>query len=45
MTQSARAIPAVLRPARLMEGATVREFAEGLDIKPKTSWRRCYDTG
>ena len=35
MTQSARAIPAVLRPARLMEGATVREFAETLDIKPK----------
>jgi translation initiation factor IF-2 len=35
MTQSARAIPAVLRPVRLMEGATVREFAEGLDIKPK----------
>jgi translation initiation factor IF-2 len=32
---SARAIPAVLRPVRLMEGATVREFAEGLDIKPK----------
>ena len=30
-----RAIPAVMRPARLMEGATVREFAEGLDIKPK----------
>jgi translation initiation factor IF-2 len=35
MPQSARAIPAVLRPVRLMEGATVREFAEGLDIKPK----------
>jgi translation initiation factor IF-2 len=35
MPQTARAIPAVLRPVRLMEGATVREFAEGLDIKPK----------
>src|SRR5262245_20008350 len=31
----ARAISAALRPVRLMEGATVREFAEGLDIKPK----------
>src|SRR6266508_3439041 len=31
----ARAVPAVLRPVRLMEGATVREFAERLDIKPK----------
>jgi translation initiation factor IF-2 len=30
-----RAIPAVLRPVRLMEGSTVREFAERLDIKPK----------
>jgi translation initiation factor IF-2 len=32
---AARAVPAVLRPVRLMEGATVREFAERLDIKPK----------
>src|SRR5262249_35900883 len=32
---AARAIHAVLRPVRLMEGATVREFAERLDIKPK----------
>jgi len=31
----ARAISAALRPVRLMEGATVREFAERLDIKPK----------
>jgi translation initiation factor IF-2 len=31
----ASAIPAELRPVRLMEGATVREFAERLDIKPK----------
>ncbi|HEY7180567.1 MAG TPA: translation initiation factor IF-2 [Blastocatellia bacterium] len=31
----ARAIPAELRPVRLMEGATVREFAERLEIKPK----------
>jgi translation initiation factor IF-2 len=31
----ARAIPAELRPMRLIEGATVREFAERLDIKPK----------
>jgi translation initiation factor IF-2 len=31
----ARAIPAALRQVRLMEGATVREFAERLDIKPK----------
>ncbi len=31
----APAIPAELRPVRLMEGATVREFAERLDIKPK----------
>ncbi|HEU0179273.1 MAG TPA: translation initiation factor IF-2 [Blastocatellia bacterium] len=31
----ARAIPTELRPVRLMEGATVREFAERLDIKPK----------
>jgi translation initiation factor IF-2 len=31
----ARAVPAVTRPVRLMEGATVREFAERLDIKPK----------
>ncbi|HEX5082647.1 MAG TPA: translation initiation factor IF-2 [Blastocatellia bacterium] len=28
-------IPAKLRPVRLMEGATVREFAERLDIRPK----------
>jgi translation initiation factor IF-2 len=34
-TAPARAIPAELRPVRLMEGATVREFAEKLDIKPK----------
>jgi translation initiation factor IF-2 len=33
--RGARAIPAVLRPVRLMEGATVREFAETLDVKPK----------
>src|SRR6266498_2552167 len=33
--RAARAVPAVLRPVRLMEGATVREFAERLDIKPK----------
>jgi translation initiation factor IF-2 len=32
---AARAIPAELRPVRLMEGATVREFAERLDMKPK----------
>jgi translation initiation factor IF-2 len=30
-----RSIPAALRPVRLMEGATVREFADRLDIKPK----------
>jgi translation initiation factor IF-2 len=34
-SRPARAIPAELRPVRLMEGATVREFAESLDIKPK----------
>ncbi|HEV2666517.1 MAG TPA: translation initiation factor IF-2 N-terminal domain-containing protein, partial [Blastocatellia bacterium] len=33
--RAASAIPAVLRPVRLMEGATVREFAERLDVKPK----------
>src|SRR5262245_2443967 len=33
--RAARAVPAVFRPVRLMEGATVREFAERLDIKPK----------
>jgi translation initiation factor IF-2 len=31
----ARSIPADLRPVRLMEGSTVREFADRLDIKPK----------
>ncbi len=31
----APAIPAELRPVRLMEGVTVREFAERLDVKPK----------
>jgi translation initiation factor IF-2 len=33
--RAARAVPAVLRPVRLMEGATVREFAERLEVKPK----------
>src|SRR5262245_19009647 len=33
--RAARAVPAMLRPVRLMEGSTVREFAERLDIKPK----------
>jgi translation initiation factor IF-2 len=33
--RTARVVPAELRPMRLMEGSTVREFAEKLDIKPK----------
>ncbi len=32
---TARVAPAELKPIRVMEGSTVREFAEKLDIKPK----------
>ncbi len=32
---TARVAPADLKPIRVMEGSTVREFAEKLDIKPK----------
>src|SRR5262245_36826450 len=32
---SARAIPEVLKSARLVEGSTVREFAEKIDAKPR----------
>ena len=32
---SARAIPEVLKTARLVEGSTVREFAEKIDAKPR----------
>ncbi|MCI0389810.1 MAG: translation initiation factor IF-2 [Acidobacteria bacterium] len=35
VTPSARAIPEVLKSARLVEGSTVREFAEKIEAKPR----------
>jgi len=35
MPPPVRAIPAELKPVRLVEGSTVREFAEKLEVKPK----------
>jgi translation initiation factor IF-2 len=35
VTPAARAIPEVLKTARLVEGSTVREFAEKIDAKPR----------
>jgi translation initiation factor IF-2 len=32
---AARAVPVELKPLRLVEGSTVREFAEKMDIKPR----------
>jgi translation initiation factor IF-2 len=35
LAPAARAVPAVLKQVRLVEGSTVREFAEKLDAKPR----------
>ncbi len=42
---SARAVPVELKPVRVMEGATVREFAEKLDIKPKDIVQELFQRG
>jgi translation initiation factor IF-2 len=40
-----RAIPADLKPIRLVEGSTVREFAEKLDVKPKDVVSMLFERG
>jgi translation initiation factor IF-2 len=42
---AARAVPVELKPARLVEGATVREFAEKLDLKPKDVVTALFERG
>jgi translation initiation factor IF-2 len=42
---SARVVPVELKPVRVMEGATVREFAEKLDIKPKDIVQELFQRG
>ncbi|MBL8203852.1 MAG: translation initiation factor IF-2 [Blastocatellia bacterium] len=41
----ARAVPVELKPVRVMEGATVREFAERLDIKAKDVVQELFQRG
>ena len=41
----ARAVPVELKPVRVMEGSTVREFAEKLDIKPKDVVQELFQRG
>ncbi len=40
-----RAVPVELKPVRVMEGSTVREFAEKLDIKPKDIVQELFQRG
>ncbi|HYE75836.1 MAG TPA: translation initiation factor IF-2 [Blastocatellia bacterium] len=40
-----RVVPAELKPVRLVEGTTVREFAEKLDIKPKDVVTALFERG
>jgi translation initiation factor IF-2 len=40
-----RAVPVDLKPVRVMEGSTVREFAEKLDIKPKDIVQELFQRG
>ncbi len=40
-----RAVPIDLKPVRVMEGSTVREFAEKLDIKPKDVVQELFQRG
>jgi translation initiation factor IF-2 len=42
---SARAVPVELKPVRVMEGSTVREFAERLDLKPKDVVQELFQRG
>jgi translation initiation factor IF-2 len=42
---AAKAIPVDLKPVRVVEGATVREFAEKLDLKPKDVVQELFQRG
>ncbi len=42
---AARVIPAELKPVRLVEGSTVREFAEKLEVKPKDVVSMLFERG
>ncbi|MBS1812376.1 MAG: translation initiation factor IF-2 [Acidobacteria bacterium] len=45
MAPTAKAAPIELKPVRVMEGATVREFAEKLDVKPKDVVQELFQRG
>jgi translation initiation factor IF-2 len=42
---AARVVPAELKPVRLVEGSTVREFAEKLEVKPKDVVSMLFERG
>ncbi len=45
ITPTIRAIPTELKPIRLIEGSTVREFAEKIEVKPKDVVAVLFETG
>jgi len=45
MPAPVRAVPAELKPVRLIEGSTVREFAEKLEVKPKDVVALLFERG